>query len=553
MANRDYFDGMDLGVGYNPLTGAASTSWVDFGELTTAGGQTGQTAELLFKRVTSSAELSKVLGMDAEVNLSASWFKIGGSFKAKACTESSRKINEYSTFSVLYVKVRGMAQNLRDVDLKPQAIDFITNKGLEAFFRRAGYEYISGIIPGGEFISTIEIISNDIETKEKIDAHLSAQISCSTVIPKIGAIDANAELKSKFAELAKYNNVRIEARCYRKGGVGAISTTPEEALEYAVNFPASVQQSADILQVICKPYHELISFPDEFDTIAVERQQRVLRSLWDRYQQVTKSIADVEYILQYPIQFDGVEEGILRAGKQQLEQQLDEIADRAMNYAKNPTQIRVEGSDFATILLSLPPRKITPQPEPPLQTEDSIDAVALESAQGIDYRQLRDLLKAEKWQEADKETRKVMLKAVNRESEGFVDVDSLKKFPCQDLRTIDRLWETASVTVSAIDNEEAQRAIQIVQGLTRCLNEGDIYAGRVTRIIPIGAFVELLPGKEGMIHISQLADYRIGKVEDEVGVGDEVIVKVREIDNRGRVNLTRLGIHPDEAAAARRG
>jgi polyribonucleotide nucleotidyltransferase len=54
-----------------------------------------------------------------------------------------------------------------------------------------------------------------------------------------------------------------------------------------------------------------------------------------------------------------------------------------------------------------------------------------------------------------------------------------------------------------------------------------------------------------MIHISQLADRRVGKVEDVVAVGDEVIIKVREIDNRGRINLTRLGIHPDEAAAAR--
>jgi polyribonucleotide nucleotidyltransferase len=112
--------------------------------------------------------------------------------------------------------------------------------------------------------------------------------------------------------------------------------------------------------------------------------------------------------------------------------------------------------------------------------------------------------------------------------------------------------DDGTVTVSAVDNEKAKRAIQIVQGLTRRLNEGDVYAGKVTRIIPIGAFVELLPGKEGMIHISQLADYRVGKVEDEVGVGDEVIVKVREIDNKGRVNLTRLGIHPDEAAAARK-
>ncbi|NEO32286.1 MAG: polyribonucleotide nucleotidyltransferase [Symploca sp. SIO3C6] len=111
--------------------------------------------------------------------------------------------------------------------------------------------------------------------------------------------------------------------------------------------------------------------------------------------------------------------------------------------------------------------------------------------------------------------------------------------------------DDGSITVSAVEAERAQRAVKMIQGLTRKLNEGDVYAGRVTRIIPIGAFVELLPGKEGMIHISQLADYRVGKVEDEVAVGDEVVVKVREVDNKGRINLTRLGIHPDEAAAAR--
>lgn len=70
-------------------------------------------------------------------------------------------------------------------------------------------------------------------------------------------------------------------------------------------------------------------------------------------------------------------------------------------------------------------------------------------------------------------------------------------------------------------------------------------------MIPIGAFVEFMPGKEGMVHISQLADYRVEKVEDEVNVDDEVLVKVREIDSRGRVNLTRLGIHPDEAEKAK--
>lgn len=111
--------------------------------------------------------------------------------------------------------------------------------------------------------------------------------------------------------------------------------------------------------------------------------------------------------------------------------------------------------------------------------------------------------------------------------------------------------DDGTITVSAVDGEKAKKAINIIQGMTRKLNEGDVYSGRVTRIIPIGAFVELLPGKEGMIHISQLADYRVGRVEDEVAVGDEVVVKVREIDSKGRVNLTRLGIHPDEAAAAR--
>lgn len=111
--------------------------------------------------------------------------------------------------------------------------------------------------------------------------------------------------------------------------------------------------------------------------------------------------------------------------------------------------------------------------------------------------------------------------------------------------------DSGLVTISAIDGEKAKKARSIIEGMTKQLSAGDVYVGHVTRIIPIGAFVEVLPGKEGMIHISQLADYRVGKVEDEVAVGDEVIVKVREIDSKGRINLTRLNIHPDEAAAAR--
>lgn len=126
------------------------------------------------------------------------------------------------------------------------------------------------------------------------------------------------------------------------------------------------------------------------------------------------------------------------------------------------------------------------------------------------------------------------IKAITEETGSRIDID-----------------DDGTVTISAVDETKARRARNIIQGMTRKLNEGDVYVGRVTRIIPIGAFVEFLPGKEGMIHISQLADYRVGKVEDEVSVGDEVIIKVREIDSKGRINLTRLGIHPDQAAAAR--
>lgn len=112
--------------------------------------------------------------------------------------------------------------------------------------------------------------------------------------------------------------------------------------------------------------------------------------------------------------------------------------------------------------------------------------------------------------------------------------------------------DDGTVTISSTDADNAEKAKKLIYNMTKKLHEGEVYLGRVTRIIQIGAFVEVMPGKEGMIHISQLAEGRVGKVEDELAVGDEVVVKVREIDSKGRLNLTRLGIHPDEAAAARK-
>jgi polyribonucleotide nucleotidyltransferase len=102
------------------------------------------------------------------------------------------------------------------------------------------------------------------------------------------------------------------------------------------------------------------------------------------------------------------------------------------------------------------------------------------------------------------------------------------------------------VTIASHDGAAAEEAQRIIEGLTRRVSEGETFNGAVTRVIPIGAFVEILPGKEGMIHISQLSEARVEKVEDVVNVGDQVTVRVREIDNRGRINLTLRGVPQQE-------
>ncbi|MCP9915199.1 polyribonucleotide nucleotidyltransferase [Cyanobium sp. ATX 6F1] len=105
------------------------------------------------------------------------------------------------------------------------------------------------------------------------------------------------------------------------------------------------------------------------------------------------------------------------------------------------------------------------------------------------------------------------------------------------------------VTIASHDGSAAEEAQRIIEGLTRRISEGEQFSGHVTRVIPIGAFVEILPGKEGMIHISQLSEARVEKVEDVIKVGDQVRVRVREIDNRGRINLTLRGVDQEEPVA----
>jgi len=99
-----------------------------------------------------------------------------------------------------------------------------------------------------------------------------------------------------------------------------------------------------------------------------------------------------------------------------------------------------------------------------------------------------------------------------------------------------------TVVIGSLDEASAQKAIATIENLTKEAEVGEVYTGKVTRLMNFGAFVEILPGKEGLVHISELADYRVANVEDIVKVGDEIMVKVIEIDNMGRINLSRRAV-----------
>jgi polyribonucleotide nucleotidyltransferase len=99
--------------------------------------------------------------------------------------------------------------------------------------------------------------------------------------------------------------------------------------------------------------------------------------------------------------------------------------------------------------------------------------------------------------------------------------------------------DDGTVEIAAVSGENSRKAIQWIESLTREVEVGALYLGKVTRIMGFGAFVEILPGKEGLVRIGELADYHVPTVEDVVSVGDEVMVVVTEIDRQGRVNLSR--------------
>ena len=110
---------------------------------------------------------------------------------------------------------------------------------------------------------------------------------------------------------------------------------------------------------------------------------------------------------------------------------------------------------------------------------------------------------------------------------------------CTDCDVKIDIEEDGHVFISGLNSDKCNRALQIIESIVKKPQIGEIYTGRVTRITDFGAFVEFAPGKEGLCHISQLDSKRTEKVSDVVSIGDEILVKITEIDDKGRINLSR--------------
>jgi len=102
--------------------------------------------------------------------------------------------------------------------------------------------------------------------------------------------------------------------------------------------------------------------------------------------------------------------------------------------------------------------------------------------------------------------------------------------------------DDGSVFITSTDKQSAEKAKEWINNLTREVKAGEIFQAKVVKIMAFGAFVELLPGQDGLVHVSEIADRRIEKVEDVLKIGDMVAVKVKEIDSQGRINLTMRGL-----------
>ena len=138
----------------------------------------------------------------------------------------------------------------------------------------------------------------------------------------------------------------------------------------------------------------------------------------------------------------------------------------------------------------------------------------------------------------------------------MIDPEKIREVIGQGGKVINKIIEQTGVQIDieddgrvciyAVNPDAAYEAQKIINGIVKEPEVGEVYMGKVTKIMAFGAFVEILPGKEGLVHISKLDHKRVEKVEDVLHEGDEVMVKVIEITHEGKINLSRKDLLPKE-------
>ena len=113
--------------------------------------------------------------------------------------------------------------------------------------------------------------------------------------------------------------------------------------------------------------------------------------------------------------------------------------------------------------------------------------------------------------------------------------------------------DDGTVNIASSDESAAAKAMEIIREITAEAELGKTYLGKVVRLTNFGAFVEILPNMDGLLHISEVAHYRVNEIQDEMSEGDEVMVKVIEIDGQGRVRLSRKALLPKEEQGSESG
>jgi polyribonucleotide nucleotidyltransferase len=162
----------------------------------------------------------------------------------------------------------------------------------------------------------------------------------------------------------------------------------------------------------------------------------------------------------------------------------------------------------------------------------------------------------EKLEEAIKEPRKELSKYAPRITSFNIDPEKIREVIGTGGKVINEIIDACDVQIDIEDDglvmvcgndpEGSEKAVNWIKDIVREFEPGEIFKGKVVRLMDFGAFVELLPGRDGMVHVSELAPYRIGKPEDFINIGDEVTVKIKEIDDQGRVNLTMKNLKENE-------